>query len=176
VILCRPYFSSAPLSGERLYSEHAGWAERSLAASRRFHETALRIKFFPSWGPSSLSLRAKRLAFAAVHLPNTRGSPGVSRNNANSSPGVLCPEVSAAASAAFDASWSPDTPLTEPSAAESPVRFNTARGLSTAGGTLSGSSSPDDVPAAAAAASADAAADTCAAANFVRLPRDATNQ
>jgi hypothetical protein len=88
----------------------------------------------------------------------------------------LCPELSAAASVAFDASWSPDAPLAERPAAESSVRFNTARGLSTAGGTFSGSPSPDGVPAAAAAASADAVADACAAANFVRLPRDATNQ
>jgi hypothetical protein len=40
---------------------HAGWAEGPCVSSLRFHEAVLRVIVSPSWGPSSLSSRAKQL-------------------------------------------------------------------------------------------------------------------
>ena len=60
------------LAERRLSSEHAGWAEGSCVTSWRFHEAVLRVIASPSWGPSSLSSRAKRL-LAVLARPNPDG-------------------------------------------------------------------------------------------------------
>jgi hypothetical protein len=51
----------------RLSSEHNGWAEGSCVKPRRFHEAVLWVIVSPSWGPSSMSSRAKRLPAVLAH-------------------------------------------------------------------------------------------------------------
>jgi len=41
--MARAVCSSAPLSGRRLSSEHAGWAEGSCVTCRRFHAAVFRV-------------------------------------------------------------------------------------------------------------------------------------
>jgi hypothetical protein len=70
--MARAVSTSAPLSGRRLYSEHAGLVEGSCVTSRRFHEAVLRVIDSPAAGATALYHHGQSSykSFPLVHNPD----------------------------------------------------------------------------------------------------------